>query len=335
MAATSGTTSSAIKEQLLANGEQFSYFQAIRLLGLFGRNAVPDAAAANSAANLSTHAVALRTRPKLGLGFPENDIDCIEALPQGGYRITANFFGLYGVASPLPTYYTEDLFEEQRDGLHATRDFLDIVHHALYPLLFEAWRKYRVQLRILEQGDSGLLNHLYAFTGLDDPQLRADLLPGSADLLRYAGLLNQRPRSLLGLHTMLADAFSSAQVEIDSCVRTSLAIPSDQRLGLGIASQRLGQDCYLGQQIDDYSSTLRIRLSALSDDLFHQLLPGGEQCQRLRFLTRFYLNDPLQVLVELTPCERQSARTNSARWSQLGFDSWLAPQAATCVKFSL
>jgi type VI secretion system protein ImpH len=327
MAAASGTTTASIKEQLLANGEKFSYFQAIRLLGLFGR----DGALGEDT---------LRIRPRLSLGFPENDIDSIEPRPEGGYRVTANFFGLYGVASPLPTYYTEDLFEEERDGFHATRDFLDIVHHAMYPLLFDAWSKYRLQLRILEQGDTGTLNHLYAFVGLDDPELRVDLLPGSADLLRYAGLLNQRPRSVLGLNIMLSDAFSGAHVWIESCVLRALPIPSDQRAQLGLQGHCLGEDCYLGQQIDDYSNTLRIRFSDLPQELFHQLLPGASGFQRLKFLTRFYLIDPLHVEIELAmrPGQAESVRTNDKRWSRLGLDTWLEPPAdvaAESVKFSL
>ena len=176
MAAETRTTADAVKALLLTNGEKYSYFQAIRLLRLYDRHT-------------GLNQENLRVRPRLGLGFPENDIDRIESMPSGGYRITANFFGLYGVASPLPTYYTEDLFEEEREGHHVTRDFLDVVHYAMYPLLFDAWAKYRVEQRIVEDRHEASLNQLYAFVGLHDPDLRADLLSGSAELLRYAGLL--------------------------------------------------------------------------------------------------------------------------------------------------
>ncbi|HTN67665.1 MAG TPA: type VI secretion system baseplate subunit TssG [Burkholderiaceae bacterium] len=327
MAAKTGTTAAAVREQLLANGEKFSYFQAIRLLRLLGKSGgMPHDA--------------LRIRPKLGLGFPENDIDRIEALPQGGYRITANFFGLYGVASPLPVYYTEDLFEEEREGRHATRDFLDIVHHAMYPLLFDAWIKYRLQQRIVEADDGNVLDHLYAFVGLGNPDLRIDLLPGSAELLRYAGLLNQRPRSALGLRTLLADAFSPARVEINSCVPHWLPIPSDQRLRLGRQAHCLGEDTHLGQQIDDHTNQIRVRLHDVPADLFHQLLPGEAGHARLCFLTRYYLLDPLTVRVQISLRDGAAspARLNSRNWSRLGLDTWLNPEAdgmRTRMAFSL
>ena len=327
MAAETRATATAIEDALLANGEKYAYFQAVRLLRLFDRNT-------------GARQENLRVRPKLSLGFPENDIDRIESLPQGGYRITANFFGLYGVASPLPTYYTEDLFEEEREGRHVTREFLDVVHYAMYPLLFDAWAKYRMQQRIVEDEDATALNHLYAFVGLDDADLRVDLLPGSAALLRYAGLLNQRPRSALGLQTMLADAFAGARVEIDSCVLHKQEIPADQQCRLGRQGHCLGEDAYLGTQIDDYGSHLRIRFSDVPQPLFHQLLPGAPGHAQLRFLTNFYLIDPLDVEVDISlrHDEARAARTGRAKWSRLGLDTWLIPEsgnAPTRVKFKL
>ncbi|MBI2727142.1 MAG: type VI secretion system baseplate subunit TssG [Polaromonas sp.] len=341
MAAEIGTAAAAVEESLLAHGERYSYFQAMRLLHLFAK-----------ARGLPVDS--LRVRPKLGLGFPDNDIEGIEARPEGGYRVTANFFGLYGVASPLPTYYTEDLFEEEREGRHATRDFLDIVHHAMYPLLFDAWRKYRLQLRVLEDGDTQVLNRLYSFVGLDDAEVR-EQLPYSGDLLRYAGLFNLHPRSAMGLQTLLSDAFSPAKVRIECCTLRAMPIPADQRLHLGLQAHCLGEDTYLGSEIDDYSSSLSIHLDDLPEALFHQLLPGTGGNARLEFLTRFYLIDPLdiQVRLGLRHEDARAARTlaeaevgnvadqdakSAASWSRLGLDTWISPetgQLPTRVQYTL
>jgi type VI secretion system protein ImpH len=340
MAAKIGSAAAAVEEQLLAHGERFSYFQAIRLLRLFGK-----------ARGQGTGS--LRVRPRLSLGFPENDISSIEALPAGGYRVTANFFGLYGVASPLPTYYTEDLFEEEREGRHATRDFLDVVHYAMYPLLFDAWRKHRLQDRVVEDGDTAVLDQLYSFIGLQDSGLR-EKLPDSDGLLRYAGLFNMHPRSALGLNTLLADAFKPAKVWVESCTLQYVNIPDDQRLRLGAQANQLGEDTYLGSQVDDYSGSITVTLSDLPEDIFHQLLPGTPGHQRLEFLTRFYLIDPLEVKVvlELRHEDARAARTSEAyvetsgaaaesaatNWTRLGLDTWLTPERVhepTRVQFTL
>lgn len=314
MAAETRAANASVKDDLLARSERFGYFQAIRLLRLYDRNAGREPRD-------------VRVRPKLGLNFPENDIDAIEVLPNQQYRVTANFFGLYGVASPLPTFYTEDLFEEEREGRHATREFLDIVHDALYPLLFDAWSKYRLQRRVVEERDEGALSCLYGFVGLADEELRASQLPGSAVMLRYAALLNQRPRSAAGLRTLLADAYADTTVEIESCVCRAIAIPDDQLWRLGERGHQLGETAHLGTEIDDCASQLRIRLSNVPYASFAQLLPSAPGHVQLRFLVRQYLIDPLIVEVEIVPQahEIQPARIGRGAWCRLGFDTWLAP----------
>lgn len=359
MDAEARSAAAPVAEQLFTEGERFAYFQAVRLLRRYARanGLAPDA---------------LRVRPKLGLGFPETDIDCIERLqavpvaeaaddwldpeqtpsPQAVQdlqdaahalahdpapisdipevlRLTANFFGLYGVASPLPSFYTEDLLDEQREGRHGMRAFLDILHCTIYPLLFDGWLKYRPQVRIVEEGDARMLDHLYAFVGLHDQALRPREQPGVDDLLRYAGLFAQRPHSALGLRTMLTDAFAPAQVAIYSCAHGWLAIPQDQRTALGDERHALGIECYLGTLIDDRENHLRIELGQLPPELFHALLPGQAMHERLRFLVRFYLLDPLEVIaaIGLPAGHARPARAGGSTWNRLGLNTWLAPDA--------
>ena len=313
MASTSGQQDAALKRSLLANAERFAFFQAVRLLQRGGADV--------------DRAPWLRIRPRLSLAFPDTDIDGIGELPGGGYEIEANFFGLYGVASPLPTFYTEDLFDEEREGRHATRDFIDIVNQSLYALLVGSWTKYRLPLRVVERADARLLDHLYAFVGLQDGGLRSRL-PGGDQLLRYSGLFNLQTRSALGLTTLLADAFAPARVEVVACVPRVVAIPAEQRLRLGECANRLGDESYLGSEVDDCENGLVVRLADLPAELFHALLPGSEANRRLQFMIAFYLTDPLDVAVELMPrvAEVHAARLGEGDWSRLGLDSWLAPR---------
>lgn len=315
MAATTGQQSSALIPELLEKGGRFSFFQAVRLLRRTGEGV--------------DRSSRLRIRPKLSLGFPDTDIDSIRSLPDGGHEIVANFFGLYGVASPLPTFYTEDLFEEEREGRHATRDFLDIVHQSLYGLLVDTWGKYRLPLRAIEHLDAKILNHLYAFVGLENIALRSSLSGTSELPLRYAGLFNLQKRSALGLCTLLADTFAPASVDLLPCVPCVAEIPDDQRLRLGQQGHRLGEESYLGSEIDDCENNLLIRIADLPEDVFRSLLPGSDGNRKLQSLISFYLIDPLGVDIELHPkkVEVEPFRLGGASWSCLGHDSWLAPVA--------
>jgi type VI secretion system protein ImpH len=354
MAPETRSTDTPLDEALFAEGERFAYFQAVRLLRRRARR-------------LGLDPDRLRVRPRLALGFPETDIDQIErdvlrrapvrepgTLSATGDadagteivgppaqlvradlpRITVNFFGLYGVSSPLPNFYTEDLIDEEREGRTGTREFLDIVHYAVYPLLYDGWVKYRPAMRVVEEGDTGMLDNLYAFVGLNDRTMRGEKRPGVDDLLRYVGLFAQRPHSALGLQTLLADAFTPAEVEVVSCVESWLPIPGDQRLVLGERRHALGVECYLGEQSRDANSALRIELRNLPLTLFDMLQPGRPQYERLQLLVRYYLNEPMEVgvLLALQSGEVASARVNGLRWNQLGRDTWLSPDPRTVLR---
>lgn len=311
------TTNAALAAELLKHAGRFNYLQAIRLLRRLG------------AESKGGMAVPVRTRPRLSLSFPETDVDAVVRHGEG-YLVTANFYGLYGVASPLPTFYTEDLIEEELEGKHASRAFLDIVHYTLYPQLFEAWRKYRLHHRVVEDQDKSVLNLLFALVGLENANTRA-ALPYADLLLRYLGLFGQRPRSMLGLQTILADALEPAVVSIESCVPRWVPIPAQQTLQLGQQGNLLGDACYLGTQVQDSSGQIRITLSEVPAELFHRLLPNQADYDRLLFLARFYLTVPLEVEIVIRPrrAEIARARLGNEVWSRAGLDTWLVDPNAS------
>ena len=301
---------SAVKHELLAHGGNFAYFQAVRLLR---RGAAPGAV--------------LRVVPALDLAFPTRDVDRIEAIP-GGHRIVARFFGLYGVASPLPTYYTEDLIEEEREDRHAARDLLDLLHEPLYALLYDAWVKPRVAQRLIEQRDADLLDRLHALIGLADPALRAALGAAGGRMLGYAGLLLARPRSALGLRGLLAHRWAPARVEVVCAVGCTAPLARDQRCRLGHPARRLGDDAVVGAKVDDASTRVRVIVSDLGGEQLQRLCPGGDDHAELQALVSHYVSAPLVVDAELVlrPGEGRGVGLGRRPWSRLGLDSWLSPQ---------
>ncbi|KQQ49867.1 hypothetical protein ASF84_21915 [Pseudomonas sp. Leaf127] len=299
----------AVIDPLIDDGGDFGFFQALRLLRL--RFPSDKHFAEN-----------VRVRPKLGLGFAQRDIERIEQGDDGRYRIEANFFGLYGVTSPLPTFYTEDLIDEQLQGHSAGRDFFDIVHAALYPLLFRAWEKHRLWIDITERRDLKSLRQLQAFIGVTDA--RPELRDHSLDLLRYAGVFNQHPRSALGLQQLVKAVLGDVTVEVVPCVETRLRIDRTARTYLGAQCGVLGEDSLLGREVMDRSGTLDIGLSALGAQRFHDLLPGQVLYQKLERLVRLYLQTPLlsRLVMRLAPDQQQCASLGHG-WQQLGLDTWL------------
>ena len=93
MAIETGSETAALKARLLQNGHRYSFLQVYRLLRLIARKE-------------GIELKEIKTRPNTSLAFPESDVFSVRERDGGGYQLTVNFLGLYGVSSPLPTFYT-------------------------------------------------------------------------------------------------------------------------------------------------------------------------------------------------------------------------------------
>lgn len=311
-----------VKDDLLSNSRSFTFFQALRLLGCLDHDSNEKA---------SFHRDRVRIRPALNLGFPSADIDRIEAIAseQGNrYWITANFMGLYGSSSPLPTFYTEDLIEEESQDESVSRDFLDIFHHRLYAVLYQCWLKYQLFFQVAEEKDDAIVERLYCLLGLGIKEIRQST-PYAGIFLRYLGLFTQYPRSATGLGTLLRDALSDVPIELTPCIRRMAKIPESQRLTLGAAGSRLGMDSYLGEEIEDRMGKFRISVGPLNQADFLRFTPGKPGHGMLTALTDQYVTDPLEYEIELILAAKQ-ARTTSLGdpvRSVLGVTTWVFSKA--------
>jgi type VI secretion system protein ImpH len=319
MADQNGAKAVAIKDRLLQQGERFSFFQAYRLLRLVSARAGQPQAD-------------LKIRPNVSLYFPGTDLSEITETEAGTYRLTANFLGLYGVTSPLPNFYSEQLLDEFHEGRHSNRDFLDIISQTIYPLFFRAWLKSRAHIRIKEFNDQRLLEIFHSFVGINEP-LKFLSRPGFSHLLRFAGLFSQYPRSAMGLRTIVAALYPKSQVQVIQQDEMWLRIPSDQRLKLGAQACTLGEDSHLGSRVRSRSSNLTLTIDNVDQQLFLSLLPGQPEFEKLVFIVRYYLLDPLHVRLKLTlrPGAARPIRlgAQSGKWSALGHDTWLVPEQSS------
>ncbi len=300
-----------LTQRLLARGDKYSFFQAYRLLRLLAKREGLN------------EQDAIRVRPRLGLGFPQTDLQAIEQYGLTRYRVTANFLGLYGVDSPLPTFYTEDLLNEQADGYAVNREFLDVFAQSIYPMFFDAWLKSKPALRVIEYEDKRMLEILYAFVGIERPHAKF-VQPGVSSLLYCGALYNDQTRTAEGLTAVLKASLSKAQVEIRQLQVVWVPIASEQRCSLGRRACSLGEDAHLGDRCRTLDG-ISIKLTELSIQVYRELLPGGVGYERFRFLVDYYLIEPLPVRVELVlrKGEAATARVAEAEWSSLGTDTWL------------
>ena len=309
----------ALIRELLEKPREFSFIQVVKLLrsqARSGQNGEPSFA----------EEATIRFRPKLSLDFPPTDIDTIEVLDEKGgrYRVTATFLGLYGTSSPLPSFYTEELFEDASEDIVITRDFLDIFHTPVYRLFFRAATRYRLPFQVVEEKDSNTLERLYSLLGYAGRTMRKSL-PSAYRMLRYIGLFTHFPRSASALRSLVVSLVGTGSVTVEQCIASCASIPEKQRCRLGSSANRLGTDGYIGSRIHERSGSFRIVIGPLDHAGYHALLPGTEKAVMLQRYVQLYLDQPLRWDMDLgiDPCEVKGVTLGKAVWSRLGEDSWV------------
>jgi type VI secretion system protein ImpH len=350
-------------ERLFAAPQQFDFFQAVRLLEALqpGRRGVGSDA--------SPRDEIVRFEAALGAAFPASSIaDLAPARDDDDQRraprMSVAFMGLTGPSGVLPAHYTELLWRLQRDvrtpEKEAVRAWFDLFNHRLVSLFHRAWEKYRPFVayqrgEYREPAPDTFTQGLLSLAGIPrerdrpDPHApsRAYRLPRA--LLRYAGLLAQRPRNVANLNTLLNDFFA-LPIEIVQFQGEWIALACDQQMQLGLSGV-LGCDAVVGPRVWHRQGKIRLRIGPLSREQFERLLPQGDPSREeeprlgeIAAVTRFYLGPAIDFDLQLVLRGEDvpMAHLGNAPASRLGWNAWLpgasahdrsdATFAATCVE---
>jgi type VI secretion system protein ImpH len=301
----------------------FSFFQAVRLLQLLQDGGEPVGRFAHPSKE------AVRFGAHVGITFPASEIQAIESEPASAPRMQVNILGLTGPLGVLPLAYGTLVKERQRARDNGPRDFLDIFHHRLLSLFYQAWEKYRFGVA-LERGERDRLSHHLADLiglGTDGLENRQDV-PDSV-MLFYAGLLSMGTRPAAALEQLLNDYFD-VPVEIEQFVGAWQHIHPDNQCCLGGQdrdSEQLGFGAIAGDEIWDTQSRIRIRLGPMSMRQYREFLPGGDAHNHLRALARFYAGMEFDIEVELIlhrdEVPRCGLNAESGSGFQLGWTTWV------------
>lgn len=301
-----------VADRLFSESYRFDFFQAVHLL----ERLAPDRALVGRSGPAGEEVV--RFRVPVSLAFPASEIS--ELCPPTAHRRSAemsvNFLGLTGPSGILPRHYTELLIRRHIDFRGAEknvlRDWLDLFNHRLISLFYRAWEKYRFWTNF-ERGEhlrpvpDGFTVCLRSLIGLAPPSLhnrlrvsaraRADTASNCTEqvlaeikdvsLLRYAGILSQRPRSALNLETMLRDYFQ-VPVTVQQFQGQWLRLDEDDqsRLGGDGATAVLGTGATVGPRVWNVQGKFRICLGPLRYTQFCAFLPDSslEKSRKAFFL---------------------------------------------------
>jgi type VI secretion system protein ImpH len=327
MASASWGTHRSIAELLFMAGFEFDFFQAVCLLAQLRRELKPVGTAA--APNVEV----VRFRARNSLEFPPSAVHSIEEDSGGPPYMTGEFLGLTGPKGTLPVHYTELLLEQERIGDRALTDFLDIFNHRLISLFYRAWEKHHFSIGYERAHrnrttDDPFTWYLYNLIGMGTEGLRGRLPFADQVLLRYAGLMAQRPHSASALAGILRDYFGVPVDIVQFRPRRHRLEEQDLcRPGQESVSNQLGMGAVAGDAVWNAHAAFRVRIGPLSLAQYREFLPDGEAFRKATALVRIFAERSLEFEIqpvlkkeEVPFCELTRDQKNAPR---LGWLGWL------------
>ena len=299
--------SNAHLTQLLASeGSRFDFFRAVQLLQRLAGSATP----VGELGPPNTEAIRFIHDPRLI--FHPSDISSIEPRVVKNGHVHAvmmtNFLGLFGSASPLANYISEDVLRAEENDDSSLRAFYDIFHHRLISLFYRAWKKYRFAAGFRSDASDPFTRRALSFVGVDlvGGISKHGLPPG--DLLPLAPLLSSRTRPSRTLQIVLERLLPGINVSIEMFVARRVRLDESQRVLLGKQNSELGLNFTIGRSVLDRSGAFRIVVGPVGYDVFEAFVPGGRHHQRMRQIVDQFSGGILESELELRLSEKESPR---------------------------
>ena len=284
-----------VEQELRKDPQSFGFFQAVRLL----ERLLPDRKRVGEFDDPAGEVVRFAVNP--ALSFPPSEINELIMDPDDQPAMLVNFMGLTGPQGVLPHQYSMLVADRLRQRDNALADFLDIFHHRIISLFYQAWRTHRVTIA-REDGDRDrLAQHLGDVIGLGLETCH-NRLPFPDEALVYrSGLLAALPRGAVALQQLLEDFFG-VRAEIHQFVGGWFALETSDRCVIGEDdddSNILGLGAVAGDEIWDQQSRVRVRLGPLNREKYDSFLPGGQGHVALNSLLQLFSHSQFDFEVQL------------------------------------
>jgi type VI secretion system protein ImpH len=312
----------ALDQRLFDFPFEFDFFQAVRLLHLI----LNDRIGVGRIAKPGDEPVRFKARQSLE--FAPSSLHSLSAETDPP-EMTVAFLGLTGIQGVLPHHYTEHILARAQSRDFAMAEFLDLFNHRILSLFYRAWEKHRLPVRLqlasANQEVDEFTQYLFDWIGMGTAGLRGRLAFVDQALLRYAGLLGQKPACAAALEGILRDYFG-VPVEIQEFTGVWYALSREDQCNLEEQDLKnaLGEGALAGDAVWDAQARFRIRLGPLELAQFAGFLPDGAGIEELRDLVRFYVGPVLQFDVQLV------LKAEEVPWCRLGDETSSGPRLGWC-----
>ncbi|KAA1183154.1 type VI secretion system baseplate subunit TssG [Photorhabdus heterorhabditis] len=243
----------------------------------------------------------IRFRPHPGMGFPASELrnaEWDEVQPEQLPTIRTLFLGLYGVDSPLPTAYLDDI-AQRREGYEGVTDFLDIFNHRMMTQYYRIWRKYSYPATYHPGGKDDTSQCLLGLVGLGIPGSQQQIATPVSRFLALLGTMRLPTRTAEGVIKLVALLAPQTQTRVTAHDRRRVWLIQPARLSRHYPIQ-LSQRLVLGKTGTDVNSQMVLHLYTEDADEAQGWLPQRELHTDLLVLLRVYLGWRCSVRLHLT-----------------------------------
>ncbi|AIJ10360.1 MULTISPECIES: type VI secretion system baseplate subunit TssG [Edwardsiella] len=247
----------------------------------------------------------VRFAPHPGMGFPASELKAVEYDEDDDSKppvIRTTFLGMYGVDSPLPTAYLDDI-TLRADGYEALQSFLDIFSHRILTQFYRIWRKYSYPASFEPGGTDSISQSLLGLVGLGIPGTENHIATPISRFLALLGGLRQPGKTQQGMQALVSLLAPDTTVRVSPyCLRP---VEVSQPLGFyGDDDFLLDGNTPLGDEAMDANSQLLIALSTESEQESQGWRPDGLLYQDFLVMLRVYLGWRFKAKITLTTATR-------------------------------
>ncbi len=285
---------SRLSERLERDVHRINFYRFCQLL----EKTRPEAPLLGSTLNPANDPV--RFRPHPGMGFPVSELKSVEYddNPDAPPTVRTTFMGLYGVESPLPTHYIDDI-AQQREGHEAQEAFLDIFNHRILTQFYRIWRKYSYPANFEAGGRDRTSQSLLGLIGLGIPGTDRHIAAPLSRFLALLSVMRLPARTEEGLRALVKLLAPRTQASVTPhCPR---AVHISQPLGFyGDDDFLLDGYTVLGDETTEVSSQLLIALYTEDHGEAQDWLPEGQIYADFLVLLRVYLGWRYKARIQLS-----------------------------------
>ncbi len=322
-------------QRFQASAARFSFYRLVYLL----ERVFPDAPRVGHTGPARDERIRIRADPSLTFAASDVTSFSYSKFPDNEKRVQVSsaFMGLYGSTSPLPTFFVEDIaLSVFNGGPQPVREFLDVIHHRLFGLLYRAWSKYRLSVGYMRGGKDDFTRRMFCTVGLDGfGEGKTALHPFY--FLRFAPILASKSRSARGLQVVLDELLGGIGVDIEQFVGHWTLIEKPLRNKLGVANHQLGESLVIGRYVYDGSGRFTLKLGPLEYDDYLSFLPGGHRRPFLKSVIDTFTPGIHDVMLELHVDLDSAPRfqLGSPRASTLARTAWLGGSGSQTFKITV